>query len=149
MSILLDHHTVPTKGPFEIQIDRSVEITVTKEEARRIVNSWLIDEISYRMTATEPTFVLGKTVTAWRVPAVLTAPHIGHAGTVGFVDVDVTNGEICNKKSLLKNAQKLAKRIPPYTPRTDELYREWMVVDREPTHSPGQPVGNPLDLLPA
>lgn len=148
--ILLDQYTVPNKGTFELKIHRSVEINMTAEEARRTVKNWLIDEISYMMTATAPALVLGKRA-AWRVPAVLTATHIGHVGTAGFVDVDVETGEIQNvagcKKTIRTGVQELAQRIPPYTPRTD-MPDQWLAKDVQPTHEAGRPEGNPLDLLP-
>lgn len=149
--ILLDQYAVPTKGTFELRIERSVEIKVTAEEARRMVKNWLIDEISYMMTATEPTLVLGERA-VWRVPAILTASHIGHVGPAGCVDVDVETGQIQNadgcKKEILKGVQKLAKSVPPYTPRTD-IPSVWLAKEIQPTHDPGQPAGNPLDLLPS
>ena len=148
--ILLDQYTVPTKGTFELKIDRSVEIRVTAEEARRMVKRWLIDEISYMMTATEPTLVMGKRV-VWRVPAILTASHIGHVGSAGYVEVDVETGELQNKEerqqAILAEVQEMAKRVPPYTPRI-EMPEGWQASDTQPTHEPGQPEGNPLDLLP-
>lgn len=149
--ILLDQYAVPNKGTFELKIHRSVEIRVTAEEARRMVKRWLIDEISYMMTATEPTLVLSKRA-AWRVPAILTASHVGHVGAAGYVDVDVETGELQNaaecQQAILAECQELAKRVPPYTPRTD-MSDEWLAKNTQPTHGAGQTAGNPLDLLPA
>lgn len=149
--ILLDQYTVPNRGTFELKVNRSVEIRVTAEEARRMAKRWLLDEISYMMTATEPTLVLSKRA-AWRVPAILTASHVGHVGAAGYVDVDVETGELQNaaecQQAILAECQELAKRVPPYTPRTD-MPDDWLAKDIQPTQEPGQPEGNPLELLPA
>ncbi|MEZ4707056.1 MAG: hypothetical protein R3A44_07625 [Caldilineaceae bacterium] len=149
--ILLDEYTVPERGAFKLTINLSVEIQVTAEEARRMVKRWLIDEISYLMTAAEPTLVLGQRA-IWRVPAILTAPHVGHVGSAGCVEVDVETGKILNsveaKQVINVGVQELAKRIPPYTPR--ETMPEGLETTKmQAAHESGQPKGNPLDLLPA
>lgn len=148
--VLLEPYTVPDKGTFELKIDLSVTINISAEEARRTVKNWLIDEISYMLTATEPILAVGEQA-FWRVPAVLTATHIGHVGLAGEVDVDIETGEIQNvvecKNAILQGIQELAKRVPPYASRTD-LSEKWLVKDRQPTTTAGRPDGNPLDLLP-
>ena len=148
--ILLDPYTVPDKGTFHLKIDCSVEINVTAEEARRIAKNWLVEEISYMMTTTDPVLAVGER-TVWRVSAILTATHVGHVGSAGVVDVDVETGEIQDvaecKHTIVQGLQELAKRVPPYTACT-ELSEEWLAKDRQPDSPSGQPRGNPLDLLP-
>lgn len=148
--ILLEPYIVPEKGTFQLKIDCSVEINITAEEARRIVKNWLIEEISYMMTATEPVLAVGRRA-FWRVPAVLTAPHVGHVGPAGVVDVDVETGEIQDvaacKKTIRQGIQALATQVPPYAAHT-ELAKEWLAKERQPTSAAGRPAGNPLDLLP-
>ena len=149
--IVLEQYTVPDKGTFELNINRSIEIQVTAEEARRKVKKWLIDEISYMMTAELPAFVFGEKV-VWRVPAIFTAAHIGHVGTAGEVDVDVQTGEMHItpeiKEAILRGVDHLAANMPPYKP-SETISDEWLAKDREFTHTPGRPEGNPLTLLPA
>jgi hypothetical protein len=148
--ILLDPYPVPEKGTFQLKIDYSVELNVTAEEARRTVKRWLVDEISYMLTATEPVLAVGKRA-CWRVPAMLTAPHVGHVGTAGVVDVDVETGEIQNvaacKKTIRQGIQALTRQMPPYVAHT-ELPDEWLAKERHPTSTAGRPAGHPLDLLP-
>lgn len=149
VTILLDHDAVPERGTFTLSVNRSVEIEVTAEEARRRAKEWLIDEISYMMTVASPTLVVGDRV-VWRIPALLTAPHVGTVGVAGDVDVDVQTGEIhmteAQKAALLTALSQLAQRVPPYTPR-QEMPVGLLVSDLEPTRAPGQPSGNPLDFL--
>ena len=91
MEILLDHYPLPEQGQVEINLRRTFEIKMTAETARRQVNRWLFTEVSCMMGAESPTLLLGERV-VWRVPAVLSAAHIGRVGVVGTVDVDVQTG---------------------------------------------------------
>ena len=85
MPVLLEGIDISEIGVYEIK--QTLNVQVTREQARRIVNRWLLDQVSDMMHAESPTLVVnGQTV--WRVPAILTAPHIGTAGAVGMVDVD-------------------------------------------------------------
>src|SRR4051812_44491482 len=95
MTILLERYAIPERGLFEIDLKQSIDIRITAEEARRKVNRWLLDYVSYMMHAEAPTLVLGEQV-VWRVPAVLTASHVGNVGIAGYVEVDVRNGEMNN-----------------------------------------------------
>lgn len=95
---------------------------MTAEEARRKVQHWLLDQVSYTMGAESPQLVLQETITIWQVPVVFTTSQIGRVGLVGQVEVDVQTGEIvCQsacREQLLQQAQTLAAPLPPYLPRT-------------------------------
>jgi hypothetical protein len=73
MTIIIEPYTIPEKGTVELKIERSFDIKVTSEEARRQVNRWLLNEVSYLIGADSPTLVIGERV-VWRVPAWL-SPH--------------------------------------------------------------------------
>jgi hypothetical protein len=92
---------------------------VTAEEARRKVNRWLINEVSYMIGAEVPTLVIGEQV-VWRVPAWIGFPHTGRAGTVGTIDVDVQSGAMDNtperKAEIERRAETIAAHMPPYQP---------------------------------
>lgn len=102
--------------------NRSFEIKVTAEEARRQVNRWLHHEVSMLLRALPPTLVVGERV-VWRVPASLGLPHLGQAGTVGVVEVDVTAGAMNNtpecQAEIEHCAEALATRLPPYQPKSE------------------------------
>ena len=117
MTILLEHGPLPERGTVHLAIQRDFTIHVTAEEARRQVDRWLFDQVSYMMTAEAPTLVLSECV-VWRVPAVLTAPHVGRVGAVGAVDVDVQTGQMNVTPERIAAFQQagieLGKRLPPY-----------------------------------
>ncbi len=119
MTIVLDQWMLPEKGIVELNVHKSFEIKVTAEEARRSVNRWLMDEVSYMIGAEPPTLVVGERV-VWRVPAWIGFPHTGWAGTVGSVDVDVQTGEMDNttarKVEIERCAEAIAARMPAYQP---------------------------------
>ncbi|MCP4683198.1 MAG: hypothetical protein GY864_12755, partial [Desulfobacterales bacterium] len=58
-------YIIPEEGPVELKVDRSFEIKVTAEQARRQVNRWLHNEVSYMMRALNPTLAVGERV-VWR-----------------------------------------------------------------------------------
>jgi hypothetical protein len=121
MTIILDPYTLPEKGPVEIRVNRTFHIKVTAEDARRQVNRWLHNEVSYMMRALPPTLVIGQKI-VWRVPASIGFPHTGQVGTIGTVEVDVETGEMDNtperKAAIERCAEALATRVPPFKPRS-------------------------------
>ncbi len=150
LTLLLDEYTLPTSGTVDLQLSRSFEIKVTAEQARRQVKQWLFNEVSMMLTSQTPTLVLGTQV-VWRVPVVFTAIHNGTVGCAGEIDVEVATGAMNNTtavtEAILSQARKLAAAMPPYQPRTSTP-QAWLAKNYQPTHPAGQPVGNPLDLLP-
>lgn len=119
MIILLDHYPIPERGPVQITIQENFEIHVTAAEARRQVDRWLVDQVSYMMTAEMPLLVLDKRP-VWRVPVVLTASHLGKVGQVGTVDVDVQTGQMDDSAEQITALQQrgvaLGKQLAPYQP---------------------------------
>ncbi|MCL4868212.1 MAG: hypothetical protein KJ063_04525 [Anaerolineae bacterium] len=117
MSIVLDSYNIPGKGRVQLRVKRDFTIQITAEEARRKVNAWLLNEVSYLFAALSPTLVVGDQI-VWRVPAIYSLPHVGQVGTVGFVDVDVQNGELVSLPTLVNDLQEkaleLAQHLPPY-----------------------------------
>jgi hypothetical protein len=136
MTILLDPYIIPEKGTVELNLNRSFEIKVSAEEARRQVNRWLHDNVTMLIGAEAPTLVVGKQV-VWRVPAVFRVPDLGRVGVVGTVDVEVGSGVITIPPKLgtklERKAEELAERLPPYRPHAEvpEAYR--------PKHIPPAP----------
>ena len=120
MTIVFEQMTIPERGVLEIDLKQSIEIKVTAEEARRKVNRWLLDHVSYMMHADPPTFVVDGKRALWRVPAIFTASSVGVVGTVGQVDVDVSTGmfedtDECKQK-IVQCARAAAAKLPPYQP---------------------------------
>lgn len=136
MTIIIDPYTIPEKGQVELNVQRSFEIKITAEEARRQVNRWLHDNVTMLIGAESPTLVISDEV-VWRVPAVFGVPDLGRVGVVGTVDVDVTSGAMALPLDLApeleRQAEALAERLPPYQPKgpVPEKYR--------PKHIPPAP----------
>lgn len=115
MPVLLEGIDIREVGVYEIR--QTLNVQVTAEQARRTVNRWLLDHVSDVMRAEAPTLVVnGRSV--WRVPAVLTAVHVGLVGIVGMVDVDAVTGDLIDaersSEELIAKGIQLAQTIPPY-----------------------------------
>jgi hypothetical protein len=146
MQIILEPYPIPERGTFQIQ--ETVTIQVSADEARRQVDRWLLHEVNSQMGAEQPVLVVGAR-SVWRVPVYWSTPHAGRVGAVGSVEVDVLSGEMDRsaprKAELIQRAGDLASALPPYQPReTPPAYVARPVV---PTHRPGRPSGDPRDLL--
>lgn len=136
MTIIIEPYPIPEKGKVELNVQRSFEINITAEEARRQVNRWLHDHVPMLIGAESPALVVGEQI-VWRVPAVFRVPDLGRVGIVGTVDVDVSSGSMTIPSDLgaelERKAEELAKRLPPYQPKgpVPEKYR--------PKHLPPAP----------
>jgi len=121
MTIVLENLVIPERGIVELDLKQSIEIKITAEEARRKVNRWLLEYVSYMMHAAAPTLVVDGQQAMWRVPAILTNSRVGDVGVAGTVDVDVHTGQMDNTETLqaqiTKHAVEMTKKLPPYQPR--------------------------------
>ncbi len=132
MTIVLERFDIPERGVLELDLHESIEIRVTAEEARRKVNSWVHEYVSYMMHAEAPTLVVGEQV-VWRVPAVFTSSQVGTVGTVGTVDVDVQSGNMnATPEHIIQFqqcAREMAKKLPPYQPGWLKVPEEYIPKD--------------------
>jgi predicted DNA-binding antitoxin AbrB/MazE fold protein len=89
-------------------------VCITAATARRKVNRFVLDEISYLMGGERPTLIETDRL-IWRVPVVLTYPTHGVVGRVGFIDVDARSGELLltpeTVEEITHNARALAARL--------------------------------------
>jgi len=117
MTIIIDPYTIPDKGVVDIEVKRSFEIKITAQKARRQVDRWLLDEVSYLLGAEKPTLLIGEQV-VWQVPVWISFPHTGRVSQVGTINVDVTTGEMNNtlshKTKIEQIAQTVAQNQPPF-----------------------------------
>lgn len=94
MTIVLERYPIPDKGPLKVSVEISAEIRVSADEARRKVNGWLLNNLSYLIVGErQPELVVGEKV-LWRVAVNHTLPGFGAIGRIGTIDVDVESGEI-------------------------------------------------------
>ena len=116
MVIMLEQLPIPETGYFEIDVQRTVEITVSAKQARKIAKKWAMDYVSCMMSAELPTLTLGEQ-TIWRVPITFYATRVGRVGVAGTVDVDVLTGSLLNreasKRSIIEMSQEMARKLPP------------------------------------
>ena len=78
--------------------------------ARRKVNVFVCNEISYLMGGRDPDLVAGNPV-VWRVPVVLTFPDHGAVGTVGTVEVNAETGELLTSLTLIEEIRRNAQAL--------------------------------------
>lgn len=132
MPVLLENVNIKDAGAYEIK--QAIDIRVTPEEARRKVNRWVLDDVSYMMHAESPTLVIDDRA-VWRVPVALTASHVGRVGAVGEIDVDAITGDLLNaeirKAKIEACAVELARTLPPY-PGPFTPPPEYLVQDSRP-----------------
>jgi hypothetical protein len=95
MHVILDNYPIPERGQVNINVRFSFELNIDALKARKTVNSWLLNEISYMIGVGKPTLVLSHQPT-WRVPTWIAFPGVSQKNIVGIVDVDVETGEIVN-----------------------------------------------------
>lgn len=126
MQVLFEDVDIRDRGTNEIR--QTIDIRVTPEEARRKVNRWVLDSVSYMMHAETPTMVIDECA-VWRVPVVLTASHAGRVGVVGEIDVDAStrriDADVDRIASMYARAMEFVKDYPPYEPlrNVPESYR--------------------------
>lgn len=153
VTLVLEQIALPVTGVVKLQLDYTFDLKISAVEARRRVHRWLVGEVSYMIRAGEPSMVIGKTAAEdfrvyWRVPALLTATHLGDVGVVGYVDVAVTTGELDEPEQtatqILQAAERIAASMPPYVPAA-EVPSGFLATDLKPTIS--APNGNPRAIL--
>ncbi len=149
IAIMLDQYSLPEKGAAELKINRVFQINITADEAQKKVNHWLFTQVSCMMGAATPTLAVGPRI-VWRVPAILTATHLGEVGAAGTVDVDVQTGEMDSsplcKERILQGASALADKLPPYQPH-EAIPDEYMATPIQPVVVQLQ--GKPHDIIAA
>ncbi len=94
MTIILERYPIPGRGRLELSVKISAEIKISAEDARRKVNGFLLNNLSYLTVAErQPELVVGEKV-FWRIAVNHTLPGFGVIGKIGVIDVDVETGEI-------------------------------------------------------
>lgn len=104
---------IPQTGDITLTIQITASFNYSAVAARRLVNRFVADEISYLLRAEEPVLVASERI-VWRVPVILAFPSVGTVGQAGTVDVDVENGRLlltpAQIESIHNSALELAAR---------------------------------------
>jgi len=116
MNIILNEYRIPDKGTFEIR--QLVTLEISGEQARKLVNRFLLMEVSTMLAADAPDLVVGER-TVWRVPVWIGFLHQGRFA-VGAFDVDAHTGTILDSAlsvaAIQARAAELAAALPAYVP---------------------------------
>lgn len=128
MTIILDRYHIPEKGTFEIR--QLVTLELSAEQARKLVNRFLLMEVSTMLAADTPDLVVGDR-TVWRVPVSIGFLHQGRF-PVGALDVDARSGAILDQDqgvaAIQARAAELAAALPPYVP-NQQVAAEFLAPD--------------------
>jgi len=117
MTIILERYPIPDSGPLKLSVEISAEIKVSADEARRKVNGFLLNNLSYlTIGERQSELVVGERV-CWRVAVNHTLPGFGALGRIGMIDVDVETGELQpvspeQLEEMKRRAKALAARYP-------------------------------------
>lgn len=119
MTHTLSVYPAPEKGQFAIDVQQVVDVKLSADEAQKRCRIWLMDEINMGFVSGTPEFMIGEDGRAvWHIPIIRTAPHVGHVGEVGHVDMDVQTGEIVVEDDEIEmwyvRGDKLSHKIPPF-----------------------------------
>lgn len=120
MTIILDRYRIPDKGTFEIR--QIVTLEISAEQARKLVNRFLLMEVSTMLAADPPDLVVGDRA-VWRVPVWIGFLHLGRF-MAGTIDVDAKTGALIDREqsvaAIQARATELAATLPPI-PQTQTL----------------------------
>jgi len=102
------------KNKLQVDLNISVTLGITAEEAKRKLTRFFMDEVSLFISPESPLLVVADPETIfWRFPIVFSMGHYGKLGQVGQVDVDAQGGELLLNDRLLEeikaNARTLAR----------------------------------------
>jgi hypothetical protein len=98
------------EGSLQLEVNLSVTIGITAEQAKRKLTRFLMDEISLFIGPQPPLLVVAdKDAIFWRFPIVFSMGHRGKLGQVGEVDVDACNGELIINDDLVEEIKAHAR----------------------------------------
>ena len=113
MDVILRQYPLDQTGTFDIRC--TVTIDVSAQDARKLVQRWLLLHVSHMMGADEPVLEIGEQA-MWRVPVHLSTPSAGIVGQIGEVALNAVSGQIQqveqSKVDLAQRAEKLIQSLP-------------------------------------
>lgn len=107
---------------FDLNV--SVEIKVSPQEAQRQCNIWLGEEVVMGFVAQQrdvPELIVREdNHVVWRC-LIRYVAHVGSVGILGYLDVDATTGQIFHTEKQIAQffelAEQMSKTLPPYKPK--------------------------------
>jgi hypothetical protein len=118
MVIALKQSTAGPGNPFvhlnedslQLDVNFSVTIGITAEQAKRKLTRFLMDEVSLFISPQVPLLVVAdENAIYWRFPIIFSMGLRGRLGQVGEVDVDARNGELLLNDDLVEEIKAHAR----------------------------------------
>lgn len=123
MIVVLENYVIPEHGRLDIRV--TVNLAISAQETRRLVDRWLLENVSILIGADMPTLIIDDQ-NVWRVPV-----WMGLAGSgrteLGVIDVDATSGALLDARrrvsAIMAAAEIYAEKAPSFAPwpTTDEF----------------------------
>ena len=117
MTIVLDNYVIPEHGRLDIRV--TVNLVISAQEACRLVDHWLLENLSVLIGADMPTLVIGDQ-NVWRVPVWMGLVGSGRT-ELGVIDVDATSGALLDARrrvsAIMAAAEIYAGKTPSFAPR--------------------------------
>jgi hypothetical protein len=101
---------LPKSGKIGVTIQVTADMNISAFAARQKVNGFVCDRVSYLMGGGEPVLVMADDL-FWRVPIIFTLPGRGALGEVGYVDVNIANGQLMITDQLIAEMQQRAEML--------------------------------------
>jgi hypothetical protein len=100
----------PKSGKIGVTIQVTADMNISAFAARQKVNGFVCDRVSYLMGGAEPVLVMSDDL-FWRVPIIFTLPGRGALGEVGYIDVNIGNGQLMVTDQLILELQQRAEML--------------------------------------
>ena len=111
-AIVIEGQTVDADGILTLHVDQKIRLKIAPEQAQKQANSFVHLEISTQLHAQPPLLVIGEDdKVVWRVPIHLTFPSFGDVGSIGFLHVDPTTGDIDTSPATIQNLTEKADAL--------------------------------------
>lgn len=94
----------PKSGEFSLNIQRTLNIQVSQDEAQKAVTRYVALNLSNQMSGKAPVLFVAERG-YWRVPVHLTFPSQGDVGEIGAIDVDIESGELMITDKILEGIE--------------------------------------------
>ena len=99
---------IPKSGQVGLTIQVTADMNISAFAARQKVSGFVCDRVSYLMGGSEPVLVVLDDL-FWRVPVIFTLPGQGPLGEVGYIDVNINNGQLMVTDQLILELQQRAE----------------------------------------
>lgn len=111
MNVTLETINLPETGQLDIELRITANLTITPQQATRLVSVFAGNEIADLLHGGSPTLVVRAEGTYWRVPVILSTKSFGPIGSVGAIDVHVETGNLRLTEQIISEIETNAQRL--------------------------------------